>query len=255
MMIQGLQAAVILFHNHAVDLVEREDRRLSSEQVFEKARELTRWHYQWIVLNEVLPNFVGQPMVDNILRNGRRFYRPSVPQIPVEFQGAAYRFGHTMIRPSYRANLGVGDPHLARRRGILRDDLRPLGRRPGQSRSTCAVAPGRAGASSAGRPSSISARSSRTPRAIPIQRSGRTSGSMPSSRRRCSTSRSRRSRAPCPATSFHFPSATCSAASRGACRPDRESPGRWGRRCSTRAMIHSWRGPAVSDSRSQPGSR
>ena len=75
--------------------------------MFEKARELTRWHYQWIVLTEILPNFVGQPMVDNILRNGRRFYRPSVPQIPVEFQGAAYRFGHTMIRPSYRANLGV----------------------------------------------------------------------------------------------------------------------------------------------------
>ena len=118
MMIQGLQAAFILFHNNAVDLVEREDRRASSEQVFEKARELTRWHYQWIVLNEVLPNFVGQPMVDDVLRKGRRFYRPSVPQIPVEFQGAAYRFGHTMVRPSYRANLGGDDapPRQAARR-------------------------------------------------------------------------------------------------------------------------------------------
>ena len=28
--------------------------------------------------------------------------------IPVEFQGAAYRFGHSMVRPSYRANL-LGD--------------------------------------------------------------------------------------------------------------------------------------------------
>jgi hypothetical protein len=45
-------------------------------------------------------------MVDDILRNGRRFFKPSIPQIPVEFQGAAYRFGHTMVRPSYRANLG-----------------------------------------------------------------------------------------------------------------------------------------------------
>ena len=107
MIIQGLQAAVILFHNNAVDLVEREDRWASSEEVFEKARDLTRWHYQWIVLNEVLPNFVGQAVVDDVLRRGRRFYRPSVPQIPVEFQGAAYRFGHTMVRPSYRANLGV----------------------------------------------------------------------------------------------------------------------------------------------------
>jgi hypothetical protein len=107
MMIQGLQAAFILFHNNAVDMVKDEDRRASDEEVFEKARQLTRWHYQWVVLNEVLPNFVGQPVVNDTLRNGRKFYRPPVPQTPVEFQGAAYRFGHTMVRPSYRANLGV----------------------------------------------------------------------------------------------------------------------------------------------------
>ena len=40
--------------------------------------------------------------------------RPSVlptgrPFIPVEFQGAAYRIGHSMVRPSYRPNLGSGD--------------------------------------------------------------------------------------------------------------------------------------------------
>jgi Animal haem peroxidase len=107
MMIQGLQAAFILFHNNAVDLIREDDRRASEEEVFEKARRLTQWHYQWIVLNEVLPNFVGQPMVNDVLRNGRKFFKPSGPQIPVEFQGAAYRFGHTMVRPSYRANLGV----------------------------------------------------------------------------------------------------------------------------------------------------
>ena len=27
------------------------------------------------------------------------------PMVTVEFQGAAYRFGHSMVRPSYRANL------------------------------------------------------------------------------------------------------------------------------------------------------
>jgi len=46
--------------------------------------------------------------VNDILRNGRRFYRPEVGFIPIEFQGAAYRFGHSMVRPSYRANL-AGD--------------------------------------------------------------------------------------------------------------------------------------------------
>ena len=81
----------------------------SSEEVFEKARQLTTWHYQWMIVHEFLPLFIGQPLVNDILRNGRRFYRPEVGFIPVEFQGAAYRFGHTMVRPSYRANLAGDD--------------------------------------------------------------------------------------------------------------------------------------------------
>jgi len=107
LIIAGLQAAVILFHNKAVDLVGR-DRRDSSEEVFRKARQLTTWHYQWMIVHEFLPLFVGQPMVDEILRRGRRVFTPSTAFIPVEFQGAAYRFGHSMVRPSYRANL-LGD--------------------------------------------------------------------------------------------------------------------------------------------------
>jgi hypothetical protein len=61
-----------------------------------------------MIVHEFLPLFVGQAMVDDILAHGRKFYRPGVAQIPVEFQGAAYRFGHSMVRPSYRANL-AGD--------------------------------------------------------------------------------------------------------------------------------------------------
>jgi hypothetical protein len=104
MMIAGLQAAVILFHNHAVDLVAR-DRRLSSEAIFERARQLTTWHYQWMIVHEFLPAFIGRTQVADIMRSGRQYYRPEVGYIPVEFQGAAYRFGHSMVRPSYRANL------------------------------------------------------------------------------------------------------------------------------------------------------
>jgi hypothetical protein len=110
-MICGLQAAVLKFHNHAVDVVGKG----APDEVFDKARRLTTWHYQWIILHEFLPLFVGQAMVDDILQNGRKFYRPDVAQIPVEFQGAAYRFGHSMVRPSYRANLAGdnGQPFFA----------------------------------------------------------------------------------------------------------------------------------------------
>ncbi|HSF49112.1 MAG TPA: hypothetical protein VLA73_12225, partial [Burkholderiales bacterium] len=63
------------------------------------------WHYQWIIVHEILPHFIGQNMIDDILTRGRKFYLPDRPYIPVEFQGAAYRFGHSLVRPSYRANL------------------------------------------------------------------------------------------------------------------------------------------------------
>jgi hypothetical protein len=64
------------------------------------------WHYQWTILRQFLPAIAGQPVVDLVLANGRRFYNPRRDQafVPVEFQ-IAYRFGHSMVRPSYRANL------------------------------------------------------------------------------------------------------------------------------------------------------
>lgn len=112
LIIAGLQAAFLLFHNKVVDLLaghsvnpadNRGDRN-DPAVLFRRARRLTTWHYQWIVLHEILPQFIGQSRVDDILRNRRKFFRPRRTQIPVEFQGAAYRFGHSMVRPSYRAN-------------------------------------------------------------------------------------------------------------------------------------------------------
>jgi Animal haem peroxidase len=106
MMIAGLHCAVILFHNKAVDYA-RANGASSWQDAFAQARQLTTWHYQWVVLHEFLPLFVGGAMVDDILQNGRRYYTVGLSQafIPVEFQGACYRFGHSMVRPSYRANL------------------------------------------------------------------------------------------------------------------------------------------------------
>ena len=62
-----------------------------------------------VILHEFLPLFIGQAMVDDILASGRRFYIPRRDRafMPVEFQ-IGYRFGHSMVRPSYRANL-AGD--------------------------------------------------------------------------------------------------------------------------------------------------
>ena len=114
--IAGLQAAFLLFHNKVVDRLRLEDPSIDEEDAFERARQLTTWHYQWLIVHEILPLFVGQPMVDSVINQGPRFFRPRPNRafIPVEFQ-MAYRFGHSLVRPSYRANFTglAGAPFFA----------------------------------------------------------------------------------------------------------------------------------------------
>jgi hypothetical protein len=117
LMIAGLQVAFLLFHNKVVDKLrtegfdrrreldwdqrewERDDRRHLG--VFAEARRLVTWHYQWIIVNEFLPHIIGARLVNDILSQGPRYYRPrrGEQSMPVEFQGAAYRFGHSLVRP------------------------------------------------------------------------------------------------------------------------------------------------------------
>ena len=115
--ISQFHLAMLRFHNAVVDHLRAKPGagRLLSEQIFKTAQRLVRWHYQWIVLHEFLPLTIGQERVDDILRQGPRFYRDADagfrnkrgnPQIPIEFSVAAYRFGHSQVRPSYRLNFG-----------------------------------------------------------------------------------------------------------------------------------------------------
>lgn len=122
--------AMLKFHNAVVDRLRADPAQVgrSSMDLFREARRQVQWHYQWIILKEFLPLTIGQDRVDEILRNGPRFYRVhdrthdsifrsvrQEPLIPVEFAVAAYRFGHSQVRPSYRLNFGpdAGAPFFA----------------------------------------------------------------------------------------------------------------------------------------------
>ena len=122
-MIAGLHCAHILFYNRVLDdLSEFDVRHFPTARAGEPsnpyvrfliARQVTLWHYQWLLVNEHLPQIAGQAIVDDVLQNGSRFYTPPPRDafMPIEFGAACYRFGHSMVRPSYRANFtsGTGD--------------------------------------------------------------------------------------------------------------------------------------------------
>ena len=124
-MIAGLHCGHIMFYNRVLDELSEHDlghfdaaaahRADPGDRyiAFLLARQVTLWHYQWLLVNEHLPQIAGQQMVDDVLANGNRFYRPPAGDafMPIEFGAAAYRFGHSMVRPSYRANFtsGTGD--------------------------------------------------------------------------------------------------------------------------------------------------
>jgi hypothetical protein len=117
LIIVQLHKAVAKFHNRTVDYVRAQGIR--REWVFETARRLTRWHYQWAVIHDFLPRFVGDGLVGptgTVYRElaGKppvitlNYYKPTNkdgrPYMPVEFAVAAYRFGHSIIRPFYVIN-------------------------------------------------------------------------------------------------------------------------------------------------------
>jgi hypothetical protein len=125
-----LHLAMLSFHNAVTDYLDEqpEYRNASAEDVFAEARRLVTWHYQWIILHEFLPATIGQDRVDRMQAEGLHYYYPrqrarrmdkkeerGLALIPIEFAVAAYRFGHSQARPSYRLNFGAtgGSPFFA----------------------------------------------------------------------------------------------------------------------------------------------
>jgi hypothetical protein len=110
LIIGQLQVAFLRFHNAVVEHVSGTTGLTEPGAVFVEAQRVVRWHYQWIILHEFLPRTCGQAVVDDVLAHGRKHYKwRNEPFIPVEFAVAAYRFGHSQVRPSYRANFNGGD--------------------------------------------------------------------------------------------------------------------------------------------------
>jgi hypothetical protein len=101
--VSQFQALMLRFHNRVVDDNPGLD--------FPSLQNVVRWHYQWVVVYDFLTRIVSAPVLDALKTNGQYdkknlefFHWKNDPFMPVEFSVAAYRLGHSMIRPGYRLN-------------------------------------------------------------------------------------------------------------------------------------------------------
>lgn len=105
LIVAQLHRTLLHFHNalclHAPDLS------------FADVRKRVIHHYQRILLNQFLPLICGSKAVKDALQE-LKFYKigpgelATEPFIPLEFSGAAYRFGHSMVRSKYHFNKVFG---------------------------------------------------------------------------------------------------------------------------------------------------
>lgn len=118
-----VQALFLNFHNRVVDTLEVARPNLDRHTLFTTAQRIVRWHYQYLILNDYLPRVVGEATWKRVYLGGGltphphiEFYKPhdGDAYMPIEFSVAAFRFGHSMVRPSYALRRGDarvgGDP-------------------------------------------------------------------------------------------------------------------------------------------------
>ncbi len=115
----NLQMAFIKFHNAVVDkLLAKNPALKGTKELFNKARNEVRWTYQHILVEDFLPRIIchktlkafeiqrdPNPMGLSRNESAYRLFTPDKRSaMPLEFAGAAYRFGHSMVRTGYRLN-------------------------------------------------------------------------------------------------------------------------------------------------------
>ncbi len=98
--------AMIHFHNRVLDKLPAS---VPDTQRFTRARKKVSLHYQWLIRHDYLPRICSASVINDVFTGGRKLVEPgaspdSVPKMPVEFSVAAFRLGHSMVRPTYNWN-------------------------------------------------------------------------------------------------------------------------------------------------------
>jgi Animal haem peroxidase len=110
--ISQIQLTFIKFHNAVVARLKLTEPTFKGTALFEEARNQVRWAYQKLVIEDFLPRIVCPEVLADLqgktpaLRQAcyLLYTEEKRTNIPREFVGAAYRFGHSGVRFGYRLN-------------------------------------------------------------------------------------------------------------------------------------------------------
>ena len=132
--VSQLHAIFLRFHNQVAT-------HLGEKASFDDVRKQVRSHYQWMLVNDFLPAVINNETYTSVFPNPYEPAEPRLPKLqdgpqggvqlmPVEFSVAAFRFGHSMIRPEYRLNTTIERRpifSLDSHDGVPADDAADLG--------------------------------------------------------------------------------------------------------------------------------
>src|SRR6266480_2309120 len=126
LLLRQLHVLFLKFHNEAIRQLQTNPEMksvadsLGQGSLFERARRLVCWHYQWIIRHDYLPR-----ILHNDVWQYQQRRMPVGPakefSVPIEFALAAFRFGHSMVRNAYRLN--------CRHKRVLIGELMELGQK------------------------------------------------------------------------------------------------------------------------------
>ena len=95
-------------HNRIVAELARLDSTLTDEELYQTARKIIGGVMQKIVFEDYLPEVLGRDTVERLILGDYKGFDASVdPRIPNAYATAAFRYGHSLIRPTF-GRLGPG---------------------------------------------------------------------------------------------------------------------------------------------------
>jgi len=123
--ISQLHLTVMRLHNKLTEKLRRDKPGASNEEILRTVRQQISWHYQWVVVNDFLRRLSNSEVFSAVWPTNNTLHASFMPapasaplKIPYEFVLAAYRFGHSMVRPAYQLNYRLASDNQIFRPGI-----------------------------------------------------------------------------------------------------------------------------------------